>query len=136
MKIEFDITDIEGTAETILSNVHSKIILFNGPMGSGKTTLIKALVKKLGSNDVVSSPTFGLMNEYRGKDCKIYHYDFYRLDRVEEALDLGFDEFVEEDAWNLIEWPNLIVGLLPQNHVDIEITQISDTKRALCIKKG
>ena len=136
MNIEFDIADIESAAETILSNVHSKIILFNGPMGSGKTTLIKALVKKLESKDVVTSPTFGLMNEYIGSGCKIYHYDFYRLERVEEALDLGFDEFIEEDAWNLIEWPNLIVGLLPQNYVVIEISKVSNTKRALFIKKS
>ena len=76
MKIEFDIQDIDNAAEAILKDVHSKIILFKGSMGSGKTTLIKSLVKYLGSTDVVSSPTFALMNEYVGTDCKIYHYDF------------------------------------------------------------
>lgn len=135
MKIEFDILNIDKVAETILDNVHSKIMLFKGPMGVGKTTLIKALVRQLGSLDVVSSPTFALMNEYLTKDCKIYHYDFYRLKELEEALDLGFDEFIEEDAWNMIEWPDLVVGLLPLSYVEIEIDKLTDTKRVLHLKK-
>lgn len=135
MKIEFDILDIDKVAETILNNVHSKIILFKGAMGAGKTTLIKALVKQVGSLDVVTSPTFALMNEYLTTDCKIYHYDFYRIKKLEEALDLGFDEFIEEDVWNMIEWPDLIVGLLPLSYVEIEINKLSDTKRALSLKK-
>jgi tRNA threonylcarbamoyladenosine biosynthesis protein TsaE len=135
MKIEFDILDIDKVAETILDNVHSKIMLFKGSMGAGKTTLIKALVRRLGSLDVVSSPTFALMNEYLTKDCKIYHYDFYRLKELEEALDLGFDEFIEEDAWNMIEWPDLVVGLLPLSYVEIEIDKLTDTKRVLHLKK-
>ena len=104
-------------------------------MGSGKTTLIKALVKKLCSLDVVSSPTFALMNEYLTADCKIYHYDFYRIKELEEALDIGFDEFIEEDAWNMIEWPDLIVGLLPLCYVEIEIDKLTDTTRVLQLKK-
>ena len=135
MKIEFDIHDIDKVAETILNNVHSKIILFKGAMGAGKTTLIKALVKQVGSLDVVTSPTFALMNEYLTTDCKIYHYDFYRIKKLEEVLDLGFDEFIEEDVWNMIEWPDLIVGLLPLSYVEIEINKLSDTKRALSLKK-
>ena len=135
MKVEFDILDIDKVAETILDNVHSKIMLFKGPMGVGKTTLIKALVRRLGSLDVVSSPTFALMNEYLTTDCKIYHYDFYRIKELEEALDLGFDEFIEEDAWNMIEWPDLIVGLLPLSYVEIEIDKLTDTKRVLHLKK-
>ena len=135
MKIEFDILNIDKVAETILDNVHSKIMLFKGSMGAGKTTLIKALVRRLGSLDVVSSPTFALMNEYLTKDCKIYHYDFYRLKELEEALDLGFDEFIEEDAWNMIEWPDLVVGLLPLSYVEIEIDKLTDTKRVLHLKK-
>ena len=135
MKIEFDLHDIDKVAETILNNVHSKIILFKGAMGAGKTTLIKALVQQVGSLDVVTSPTFALMNEYLTTDCKIYHYDFYRIKELEEALDLGFDEFIEEDVWNMIEWPDLIVGLLPLSYVEIEINKLSDTKRALSLKK-
>jgi len=135
MKVEFDILDIDKVAETILDNVHPKIMLFKGPMGAGKTTLIKALVRRLGSLDVVSSPTFALMNEYLTTDCKIYHYDFYRIKELEEALDLGFDEFIEEDAWNMIEWPDLVVGLLPLSYVEIEIDKLTDTKRVLHLKK-
>lgn len=134
MKVEFDLQDVDKVAEAILDNVHSKIVLFQGPMGSGKTTLIKALVRNLKSKDVVSSPTFALMNEYQATDCKIYHYDFYRLKERDEALDLGFDEFLEEDAWNLIEWPDLIVGLLPQEYVEIVLNKITETKRGLLLK--
>ena len=131
MLIEYDLDEIEATAETILSHVHSKIVLFKGPMGTGKTTLIKSMVKKLGSTDVVSSPTFAIMNEYSAPETVIYHYDFYRIDSPGEALDFGFDEYVEQKAWNLIEWPDIIVGLLPQEHVVIEISKISESKREL-----
>ncbi len=134
MKIEFDISNIDTVAEAILRNVHSKIVLFSGSMGSGKTTLIGALIKSLGSPDLVSSPTFALMNEYEGRDSKIYHYDFYRIKNLEEALDIGFDEFIEEDAWNLVEWPGLIVGILPHEYVTIEISKVTDTKRKILVK--
>lgn len=131
MKIEYDLDEIETTAEAILRHVHSKIVLFKGPMGTGKTTLIKSMVKKLGSTDVVSSPTFAIMNEYSTAETVIYHYDFYRIDSLAEALDFGFDEYLEQKAWNLIEWPDIIVGLLPQEYVVIEISKISDSKREL-----
>ena len=131
MKIEYDLDEIETTAEAILRNVHSKIVLFKGPMGTGKTTLIKSMVKKLGSTDVVSSPTFAIMNEYSTAETVIYHYDFYRIDSPAEALDFGFDEYLEQKAWNLIDWPDIIVGLLPQEYVVIEISKISDSKREL-----
>ena len=131
MKIEYDLDEIETTAEAILRNVHSKIVLFKGPMGTGKTTLIKSMVKKLGSTDVVSSPTFAIMNEYSTAETVIYHYDFYRIDSPAEALDFGFDEYLEQKAWSLIEWPDIIVGLLPQEYVVIEISKISDSKREL-----
>lgn len=134
MEIEFDISNIDTVAEAILRNVHSKIVLFSGSMGSGKTTLIGALIKSLGSPDLVSSPTFALMNEYQGRDSKIYHYDFYRIKNLEEALDIGFDEFIEEDAWNLVEWPGLIVGILPHEYVTIEISKVTDTKRKILVK--
>jgi len=134
MEIEFDISNIDTVAEAILRNVHSKIVLFSGSMGSGKTTLIGALIKSLGSPDLVSSPTFALMNEYQGRDSKIYHYDFYRIKNLEEALDIGFDEFIEEDAWNLVEWPGLIVGILPHEYVTIEISKVTDTKRKISVK--
>ena len=131
MKIEYDLDEIETTAEAILRHVHSKIVLFKGPVGTGKTTLIKSMVKKLGSTDVVSSPTFAIMNEYSTAEIVIYHYDFYRIDSPAEALDFGFDEYLEQKAWNLIEWPDVIVGLLPQEYVVIEISKISDSKREL-----
>ena len=134
MEIEFDISNIDTVAEAILRNVHSKIVLFSGSMGSGKTTLIGALIKSLGSPDLVSSPSFALMNEYQGRDSKIYHYDFYRIKNLEEALDIGFDEFIEEDAWNLVEWPGLIVGILPHEYVTIEISKVTDTKRKILVK--
>jgi tRNA threonylcarbamoyladenosine biosynthesis protein TsaE len=74
------------------------------------------------------------MNEYQGRDSKIYHYDFYRIKNLEEALDIGFDEFIEEDVWNLVEWPGLIVGILPHEYVTIEISRVTDTKRKISVK--
>jgi len=131
MIIEYDFDEIEGAVEAILKHAHSKIILFQGPMGSGKTTLIKSMVRKLGSSDPVTSPTFTLMNEYFAAKNQIYHYDFYRIKNLTETMDFGFDEYLEKYAWHLIEWPDIIRGLLPKKFVVLEISKISDRKRKI-----
>ncbi len=102
---------------------HSKIFAFYGQMGAGKTTLIKEICRQLGSDDNFSSPTYGLVNEYAiaGKKDKIYHMDLFRLKSVEEALDLGLMDYLNDDNYCLIEWPELIEALLPAGTVKVEI---------------
>ncbi|OMP30698.1 tRNA (adenosine(37)-N6)-threonylcarbamoyltransferase complex ATPase subunit type 1 TsaE [Mangrovimonas sp. DI 80] len=131
MEIAYQIHDIENVAIKVLNEINSKTILFYGEMGVGKTTLIKALVKALGSNDTVSSPTFSIVNEYKLEKGSIYHFDFYRIEDEEEALNFGLEEYLFSDEWLLMEWPEKIPSLLPEEAVCIEIVTDENGQRTL-----
>lgn len=132
MQVIFSLDEINQVAEKILSENPQKVILFNGVMGAGKTTLIKALAKKMGVNGSTSSPTFSLVNEYQiPKSQYIYHFDLYRLKDEIEALDMGIDDYLYSGNWCFIEWPDRIVNLLPDKHSVIEIKTLPDGKRHL-----
>ena len=134
MEITFSLNEINQVAEKILSENTSKIILFNGEMGVGKTTLIKALAKNLGVNDATSSPTFSLVNEYKTIENQyVYHFDVYRLKNEIEALDMGIDEYLYSGNWCFIEWAEKIPTLIPKNHSNISITLLPDGKRHLVL---
>ena len=131
--INYSIEEIDKTAKIVLSlNPYTKIFIFNGEMGSGKTTIIKAIIKELGYEGIVSSPTFSLINEYFNGD-KIYHFDFYRIKSREELLDIGIDEYISSNDWCFIEWPNLIVDMLPDKHIELNIDVISSDNRKIRI---
>lgn len=99
------------------------IFAFYGEMGVGKTTFIQALCKELGVEEPVSSPTFSIVNEYRSRiNCKIYHFDFYRINTIEEVFDFGYEEYFAGDNYIFIEWPELIENLLPENTVRVSIS--------------
>ena len=127
----YKISDIGLAVNFILNNINSKYLLFNGPMGSGKTTLIKAIVNELGSSDSVSSPSFSLVNEYETKDSVVYHFDFYRIKNEIEAFDIGFEDYLREDAWCFIEWAEKIPNLIPDNVNLINFTEIKGDRRTL-----
>lgn len=130
MNIIFSLSEINEVAKQILLQKPSKIILFQGEMGVGKTTLIKALAKELGISEVTSSPTFSLVNEYQTSDNQIvYHFDFYRLNNEIEALDMGVDEYLYSGNWCFIEWPEKIANLIPDSHSVISISLLPDKKR-------
>ncbi|HEY0031346.1 MAG TPA: tRNA (adenosine(37)-N6)-threonylcarbamoyltransferase complex ATPase subunit type 1 TsaE [Bacteroidia bacterium] len=106
-----------------------KIIAFYGELGAGKTTLIKAICKELGVTDVMTSPTFSIVNEYRGpKGQKIYHFDFFRLQSVGEAYDMGYEEYFYSGAYCFIEWPEKIAELLPLEFEKVRITKEGETR--------
>ena len=113
----------------------SRIFLFYGDMGAGKTTLIKALCGALGSHDNITSPTFAIVNEYIGADSKIYHFDFYRLKNQSEALDLGSDEYFYSGDYCFIEWPEKIPDILPDKFVTINIQVLPDNSRQITLDK-
>jgi len=103
-------------------------------MGAGKTTLIKSLCEQLGVVDMVTSPTFSIVNEYAGPE-KIYHFDFYRLKTQAEALDLGYEEYFYSGAYCFIEWPAKIPDLLPDHYIRVDIQVLDDNARQIIIEK-
>lgn len=113
------------------------IIAFEGEMGAGKTTLIRALGAEWGVGDEVSSPTFALVNEYRGgRGEPLYHFDFYRLDSEEEAARLGLAEYFDSGYLCLLEWPSRVAGLLPSPRLLVELTVTGPESRQLSIKRA
>lgn len=127
----YTLSNLPQAAKYILENCHHKILLFYGEMGVGKTTLIKELAKQLGHTDLVSSPTFSLVNEYGNKNGKLYHFDFYRIENEEEALSIGIEEYLYSDEWCFIEWPEKIKNLLPSvcHQIILSKENDNDTRR-------
>lgn len=122
--LEYTLEELPEIAQTILREAQSKTLLFNGLMGVGKTTLIKELVKQLGSTDVVSSPTFSLVNEYATPQGSIFHFDFYRIEDETEALDMGIDEYFDRDTWLFIEWPEKIENYWPEDCLQLNFKRL------------
>ncbi|SNR42873.1 tRNA (adenosine(37)-N6)-threonylcarbamoyltransferase complex ATPase subunit type 1 TsaE [Flavobacterium sp. ov086] len=132
MNIVFSLDQIQEVAEQILASNPKKIILFNGEMGVGKTTLIKQLCRSIGVESATSSPTFSLVNEYSTSNNQIvYHFDFYRLNKETEALDMGVDDYLYSGNWCFIEWSEKIANLLPEETSSINIELLADGKRSL-----
>ena len=108
-------------------------MLFQGAMGAGKTTLIKALCQKLGVSDRVSSPTFSLVNEYQALEGKVFHFDLYRIEEEHEALDFGIEEYWDSGAWCFVEWAERIPSLLPSSYTEVQLSVIDATTRSLTV---
>ncbi|MDO5447624.1 MAG: tRNA (adenosine(37)-N6)-threonylcarbamoyltransferase complex ATPase subunit type 1 TsaE [Prevotellaceae bacterium] len=135
------LSDINSTAREFISamlqpstiNRHpSTLFAFYGSMGAGKTTFIKALCEELGVTDTVTSPTFAIINEYESPTHgSIYHFDFYRIKRLEEVYDMGFEDYFYSGNICFIEWPELIEDILPQDTIKVTITQQPDGTRKI-----
>ncbi|OBX24810.1 tRNA threonylcarbamoyladenosine biosynthesis protein TsaE [Gelidibacter algens] len=131
MDFTYSLEELESVADAILKHSTSKTLLFYGEMGVGKTTLIKALSKKLGSAATVNSPTFSIVNEYEIQDDLIYHFDLFRIEDEEEALNFGIEDYLFSNHYNFIEWPERIITLLPEASNKIEIKLNLDGSRTL-----
>jgi tRNA threonylcarbamoyladenosine biosynthesis protein TsaE len=109
------------------------VFAFYGKMGAGKTTFIKAVCEELGVTDVINSPTFAIVNEYRSDEAGelIYHFDFYRIKKLEEVYDMGYEDYFYSGAVCFIEWPELIEELLPGNAVRVDIEEQADGSRVV-----
>ncbi|WP_339633073.1 tRNA (adenosine(37)-N6)-threonylcarbamoyltransferase complex ATPase subunit type 1 TsaE [Bizionia echini] len=132
--LDYNLDSLDSVAQAVIKAVKHKVILFQGAMGAGKTTLIKALVKQLGSTDDVSSPTFSLVNTYQATNSDIFHFDLYRLNSIEEAYDFGIEDYFDSSNWVFIEWPDIILTLLPDNYHVISLEHIDSNKRQLTLK--
>jgi tRNA threonylcarbamoyladenosine biosynthesis protein TsaE len=126
----YSLNDLASIAEEVIAKAKYKTLLFRGEMGVGKTTLIKEICNVLEVQDRVSSPTFSLVNEYHtATNAIVYHFDFYRITQEEEALDMGIEEYLYQNDWCLIEWPENIENLLPLEAVQIHITILENGQR-------
>ncbi len=123
---------LEEAAERLLEAAgERRVFAFTGEIGAGKTTFIQALCRRLGVRGEVTSPTFALVNEYQGAQGRICHLDLYRLEDVEEALDIGIEELLDSGDYCLIEWPELIEDLLPEDAVRINLEIVENSTRKI-----
>ena len=122
---------LRDVAEEVVNSLDGRnVVAFCGAMGAGKTTLISAIMEYLGSDDTVTSPTFALVNQYStASDEVVYHFDFYRIERVEEAFDMGYEEYFYSGDLCLVEWPEKIEELLPDDVMTVTITIDGDSAR-------
>jgi tRNA threonylcarbamoyladenosine biosynthesis protein TsaE len=125
-----NLSELPAVAKQLIDSFkEQKIIAFYGAMGAGKTTLIKAICEAMGVKDVISSPTFSIVNEYRSPiGEKIYHFDFYRINTESEAYDMGYEDYFYSNAFCFVEWPEKIESLLPEKHLKLNIVA-NGTKR-------
>ena len=129
-----DLNSIRETAREFIDHMDGrKVFAFYGKMGAGKTTFIKAVCEELGVEDVITSPTFAIINEYSGKDDTIYHFDFYRIKKLEEVYDMGYEDYFYSGALCFIEWPELIEEVLPGDAVKVQIIEKEDGTRAVLL---
>jgi len=134
MSFKYHLDKITSAANYLDKNIQTSIVCFDGPMGAGKTTLISALCNKWDVKDQVSSPTFSIINHYESEiKGSLYHFDFYRLNCLEEALDIGIEEYLESGNICLIEWGDRIKSLLPENIIMIDIALEKNNFRNLNI---
>jgi len=130
---------IHEAAKQFVQNMgDNTVFAFYGKMGAGKTTFIKAICEELGVKDVITSPTFAIVNEYRSEETAelIYHFDFYRIKKLDEVYDMGYEDYFYSGAVCFIEWPELIESLLPGNAVNVTIEEVDGGARKVTMEEA
>ncbi len=131
MNIKIDnLENIREAARAFISQMgEARVFAFYGKMGAGKTTFVKAICEELGVEDVITSPTFAIINEYSTPEERIFHFDFYRIKKLEEVYDMGYEDYFYSGALCFIEWPELIEDILPDDVVRVTISEQPDGSR-------
>ena len=131
------ISELQTIAQQIIDSYkNDRIFILEGEMGAGKTTLTKSICKHLGANDNVCSPTIAIVNQYFSEKAgDIYHFDFYRINKEQEAFDIGFEEYLYSGNYCFIEWAEKVSNLLPLHYIIISIKETQDQKREITIKE-
>lgn len=126
--------ELDRVAQAVVDSLDGRtVVAFDAPMGAGKTTLISRIAALLGAEDDVTSPTFAIVNQYEGSSRTIYHFDMYRIERVEEALDFGCEEYLSSGELCLVEWPEKIEPLLPDDTMVVRIEILGESERRFVI---
>ncbi|MBR4566414.1 MAG: tRNA (adenosine(37)-N6)-threonylcarbamoyltransferase complex ATPase subunit type 1 TsaE [Prevotella sp.] len=127
-----NLDNIREAARELIDNIgENTVFAFYGKMGAGKTTFVKAICEELGVEDVITSPTFAIVNEYEAPQKTIYHFDFYRIKKLEEVYDMGYEDYFYSGALCFIEWPELIEDVLPEDAVKVTIEECADGSRSV-----
>ncbi|MBQ7662282.1 MAG: tRNA (adenosine(37)-N6)-threonylcarbamoyltransferase complex ATPase subunit type 1 TsaE [Prevotella sp.] len=127
-----NLDNIREAAREFIDNIgENTVFAFYGKMGAGKTTFVKAICEELGVEDVITSPTFAIVNEYEAPQKTIYHFDFYRIKKLEEVYDMGYEDYFYSGALCFIEWPELIEDVLPEDAVKVTIEECADGSRSV-----
>jgi tRNA threonylcarbamoyladenosine biosynthesis protein TsaE len=134
--ITYQLSELDKAAAFVLKHSTSKLLLFEAEMGTGKTTLIRALVKQLGSLDSVSSPTFSLVNTYKTEQDVIHHFDLYRIKIEDELYDFGIETYLDNNAYVFVEWPDLLKGIITEKFTVISIVLDENLNRVLELKNS
>ena len=134
--MNFELCTINNAARQFVEAMGDHTVFaFYGPMGAGKTTFIKAICHELGvTDDVVASPTFAIVNEYKARQGRIFHFDFYRIKKLSEAVDMGLDDYFYSGCPCFVEWPELIEPLLPEDAVRVTLRENPDGSRSLTVE--
>ena len=136
-RIQIDsLSDLKQVAREVVESLDGRtVVLLRGEMGAGKTTLISRIAAYLGAEDNVTSPTFALVNQYEGSECRIYHFDFYRIKSLAEVYNMGYEEYIYSDAICFMEWPELVEELLPEECIRVDIEEETDGTRTITITR-
>lgn len=127
-----NLDNIREAAREFIDHIgENTVFAFYGKMGAGKTTFVKAICEELGVEDVITSPTFAIVNEYEAPQKTIYHFDFYRIKKLEEVYDMGYEDYFYSGALCFIEWPELIEDVLPEDAVKVTIEECADGSRSV-----
>tara|TARA_B100001758_G_C18069678_1_gene432520 strand:- start:125 stop:547 length:423 start_codon:yes stop_codon:yes gene_type:complete len=135
-KVKYGLNNIDEISQLIVDKIKTiKTIMLRGELGSGKTTLVKSVLKKMGVNEGVTSPTFSIVNEYDFAGNIIYHFDLYRIENIEELDVIGFEEYIYSQNIIFIEWPEIVLNKINLKYLDIEIRYLVEDEREIIIKE-
>ena len=135
-KVVYSLNKIDEISQLVIDKIKTiRVILLRGELGSGKTTLVKSVLKKMGINDCVTSPTFSIVNEYDFSENIIYHFDLYRIEKIEELDIIGFEDYIYSQNICFIEWPEIVLNNIDLKYLDIEIRYLGEDKREIIINE-
>ena len=135
-KFKYSLTNIDEISQLIVDKIKTiKTIMLRGELGSGKTTIVKSILKKIGVNEVVTSPTFSIVNEYNSAETIVYHFDLYRIENTEELDVIGFEDYIYSQNICFIEWPEIVLDKINFKYLDIEVKYLDENNREILISE-